>query len=57
MSTLTPYNDTWTIKARVAKKEPLRTWEKDGSSRSVFSVELVDEQVHCAQSLNSYPLR
>ena len=45
VSTLTPYNDTWTIKARVAKKEALRTWEKDGSSKSVFSMELIDDQV------------
>ncbi len=45
VSTLTPYNDTWTIKARVAKKEPLRSYEKDGTSKSVFSMELVDDQV------------
>ena len=44
ITALNPYDDSWTIKARVAKKEPLRVWEKDGTSRSVFSMELVDDE-------------
>jgi ssDNA-binding replication factor A large subunit len=41
---LNPYNNGWTIKARVANKGQMRTFEKNGASTSLFSVELVDEQ-------------
>ena len=51
ITALNPYDDSWTIKARVAKKEPLRVWEKDGTSRSVFSMELVDEEARASDQL------
>lgn len=44
IQSLNPYNNSWTIRARIANKQPLRTFEKSGTSKSVFSVELVDEQ-------------
>ncbi len=43
---LNPYNNGWTIKARVASKGQMRSCEGKGGggAYSVFSVELVDEQ-------------
>ena len=35
----------WTIKARVTNKAPKRSFSRDGASKSVFSIEVVDEQV------------
>ena len=42
---LNPYNNSWTIKARISNKQPMRSFQKSGASKSVFTVELVDEQV------------
>ncbi|KAK9828112.1 hypothetical protein WJX81_005736 [Elliptochloris bilobata] len=44
---LNPYNNGWTIKARVASKGQMRSFENKGAggaTTSLFSVELVDEQ-------------
>lgn len=44
---LNPYNNGWTIKARVASKGQMRSFASKGGAggtTSLFSVELVDEQ-------------
>ena len=44
---LNPYNNGWTIKARVANKGQMRTFANKGGAggtTSLFTVELVDEQ-------------
>lgn len=48
---LNPYNNSWTICARVAVKQPLRTFERQGTSKSVFSVELVDDQARASSTV------
>ena len=53
---LNPYNNGWTIKARVANKGQMRSFSNKGSAggtTSLFSVELVDEQARCL--LNTKP--
>jgi len=35
----------WTIKARVTNKAPKRSFSRDGASKSVCSIEVVDDQV------------
>lgn len=42
---LNPYNNSWTIRARIANKQEMRTFERQGTTKSVFSMELIDEQV------------
>ncbi|DBB18305.1 TPA: hypothetical protein ACH3X3_003260 [Trebouxia sp. C0006] len=45
IAALNPYNMNWTVKARLMKKGPKRSFSKGGTqSTSVFSIELVDEQ-------------
>ena len=54
---LNPYNNNWTIKARVASKGQMRTFASKGGAggtTSLFSVELVDEQAR-SMCLNSGP--
>ena len=50
---LNPYNSSWTIKARVASKGQLRSFTRNGSACSVFSAELIDDQVCRVQSVDS----
>jgi replication factor A1 len=40
---ISPYNNDWTIKARVSYKSDLRTWKKTGNEGKLFSVNLMDE--------------
>ena len=42
---LNPYNNNWTIKARVSSKTPLRNNSRTGQPYNLFSITLVDEQV------------
>ncbi len=42
---LNPYNNDWTIRAKVASKTPLRRFEKNGQTNSVGTLEVVDDQV------------
>ena len=42
---LNPYNNNWTIRACVRSKGPKRSFSRNGSDVSVFSLELIDEQV------------
>lgn len=44
INALNPYNSNWTIRARIVGKGNKRSFSKNGSDNSVFSVELVDEQ-------------
>ena len=44
---LNPYQNKWTIKARVTRKSPMRTWEpksQNDKGGQLFSVDLVDSQ-------------
>ncbi|GFY04709.1 replication protein A 70 kDa DNA-binding subunit [Trichonephila clavipes] len=43
INTLTPYQNKWTIKARVTSKTPLRTYSNSKGEGKVFSVNLLDE--------------
>lgn len=43
---LNPYNNNWTVKARVVSKTPIRTLKRDSNDPlQLFSIILVDEQV------------
>ncbi|GAB4813811.1 hypothetical protein N2152v2_000857 [Parachlorella kessleri] len=44
IAALNPYNNQWTIKAKVVSKGTKRSFSRGASSQSVFSCELVDEQ-------------
>lgn len=43
IAALNPYNMVWTIRARVSNKAPLRSFVRDGASKSVFTMELIDD--------------
>jgi len=40
---ITPYQNKWTIKARVTSKSDIRTWNKSSGSGKLFSMDLMDE--------------
>lgn len=41
---LNPYNNSWTIKARITKKSDIRHWKNANGEGSLFSVDLLDDQ-------------
>lgn len=41
---LNPYNNSWTIKARITKKSDIRSWQNANGSGTLFSVDLLDDQ-------------
>lgn len=43
IAALNPYNNTWSIKAKVVSKGNKRSFSRNGMTTSVFSVELVDD--------------
>ncbi|XP_072382559.1 replication protein A 70 kDa DNA-binding subunit isoform X1 [Diabrotica undecimpunctata] len=49
ISSLTPYQNRWTIKARVTNKPPIRTWSNSRGEGKLFSFDLVDEsgEIRC----------
>lgn len=40
---LSPYQNKWTIKARVTNKTPIREWNNARGSGKLFSIDLLDE--------------
>lgn len=52
---LNPYNNDWTIRAKVASKTPLRHFEKNGQTHSVGTLEVVDDQVSNSTYLPAGP--
>lgn len=42
INALNPYSNKWTIRARVTSKSEMKSWAKENSSGSFFSVELLD---------------
>ena len=50
---LNPYNNDWTIRAKVASKTPLRRFEKNGQTNSVGTLEVVDDQVSPLRCLSA----
>ena len=53
--TLNPYNNDWTIRAKVASKTPLRRFEKNGQTNSVGTLEVVDDQVSTPSRISAGP--
>lgn len=45
ISSLSPYQNKWTIRARVSSNPSIRTWSNSRGEGRVFSVDLVDESV------------
>lgn len=43
IAAITPYQNKWTIKARVTSKSDVRTWNKASGSGKLFSMDLMDE--------------
>lgn len=43
IASLSPYQNRWTIKARVTNKTPIREWSNARSTGKLFSVDLLDE--------------
>jgi len=43
IASITPYQNKWTIKARVTSKSDIRTWNKASGSGKLFSMDLMDE--------------
>ena len=43
ISSITPYQNKWTIKARVTSKTDVKTWNKPSGSGKLFSMDLMDE--------------
>jgi len=43
IASITPYQNKWTIKARVTSKSDVRTWNKPSGSGKLFSMDLLDE--------------
>jgi replication factor A1 len=42
IASITPYQNKWTIKARVTSKGDIRTWNKPSGSGKLFSMDLTD---------------
>ena len=45
ISSLTPYQNRWTIRARVTSKSNIKTWSNSRGEGKLFNIELVDESV------------
>ena len=45
INSLSPYQNKWTIRARVSSKPSIRRWSNSRGEGQVFNVELVDESV------------
>eukprot|EP00088_Acartia_fossae_P046737 TRINITY_DN5054_c0_g2_i1.p1 TRINITY_DN5054_c0_g2~~TRINITY_DN5054_c0_g2_i1.p1 ORF type:complete len:620 (+),score=202.71 TRINITY_DN5054_c0_g2_i1:71-1930(+) len=43
IASISPYQNKWTIKARVTSKSDIRTWNKASGSGKLFSMDLMDE--------------
>eukprot|EP00090_Calanus_glacialis_P036968 TRINITY_DN6328_c0_g1_i1.p1 TRINITY_DN6328_c0_g1~~TRINITY_DN6328_c0_g1_i1.p1 ORF type:complete len:623 (-),score=183.87 TRINITY_DN6328_c0_g1_i1:129-1997(-) len=43
IASITPYQNKWTIKARVTSKGDMRTWNKPSGSGKLFAMDLMDE--------------
>eukprot|EP00794_Sanderia_malayensis_P014156 gene14156-15634_t len=43
ISSLTPYQNRWTIRARVTNKSPIRTWNNSKGEGKLFNCDLLDE--------------
>ena len=43
IDSITPYQNKWTIKARVTSKSDIRTWNNAKGSGKLFSMDLMDE--------------